>query len=157
MKKLGIICLMALFAIAGMVSCQSSANADKEIQNKIEHDGELTQEDYTHMIKYVGEFAEQAQKYVTQNGASSTEEIDQLKKEYPYLDMFRDEIASGALKDFSKENLELIGKYAGLTEFTAPAGFNLQTDPNAAGIEVAAPDSANGVIAGGVDTVKVKK
>ena len=41
--------------------------------------------------------------------------------------------------------------------FTAPEGTMINTEPDAAGLEEAAPDSVNGVVAGAVDETKVEE
>lgn len=163
MKKIGFICMMVLLAAVGMSSCaESSEKKVKNVANKIEANEELTAEDYTCMIDYVGDYAEKAQKYVDMmiNGtdnAEATAGMNQLKDEYPYLDTFRNCIRVTPMSKFSSENLEQIGKYAGYIEFSAPAGYTLTTDPAAAGMEVAAPSVDNGVVAGAVDTIEIKR
>lgn len=163
MKKLGIICMMAVMAAIGMVSCQESAGKqDQAIAYKIENNEELTSEDYSHMIAYVGEYAEKAQKYVDmqindENSAEANAGMEKLAEEYPMVDTFRNCLRITPLNKLSQDNLDQMSKYAGLIEFSVPAGFEIQTNDEAAGLEVATPDSANGVIAGAVDTLKVER
>lgn len=159
MKKLGIICFMALFAAVVMTSCGGAGtNAeDKSIENKIENGEDLTADDYSHMINYVGEFAQKAQPLVSENSDAATEQLAQLREEYPYLDAFRECLKTTPVDKLNDSNLAEVAKYAGLIEFSAPIGYTLTTNPEAAGLEVATPDSANGVVAGAVDTVKIKK
>lgn len=156
MKKIGFFLISALLIIGGLASC-GSKSSDETLATMIENGDQLSQEDYTVIINYVGEYAEKAQQYAVATGDEAAEQLANLKKEYPYLAVYRDCIGATSLKDLSKENLELIGKYAGYVEFTTPAGFTIQTNPEAAGLEVATPDSANGVIAGAVDTIEVKR
>lgn len=158
MKKLGIICFMAILAAFGLNSCGGAGTKaeDKAIAEKIENGEDLTSDDYSHLINYVGEFAQKAQPYVVEGGDSANEELATLRDEYPYLDTFRECLKVTPVDKLSDSNLSEVGKYAGLIEFSVPIGYALTTDPEAAGLEVAVPDSANGVIAGAVDTVTVK-
>lgn len=163
MKKFGILCVMALFAAIAFSSCQDgSSDQDKALAQKIENNEELSSSDYSHMIEYVGAYAEDAQKYLDMqingdNLAEAKEGLAKLATDYPYVGVYRACIAAAPLNKFSTDDLEKIAKYAGLIEFTAPAGYTLPTaGPDAAGLEEAIPDSANGVIAGAVDTVQVK-
>ena len=158
MKKLGIICFMTLLTAFVMNSCGGAgSNAqDKKIEDKIENGGDLTSEDYSRMINYVGEFAKKAQD-IAVNSNNSDEQLAQLREEYPFLNLFRDCIANTPVDKLNESDLKDVAKYAGLVEFTTPIGYELTTDPKAAGMEVQTPDSENGVIAGGVDTVSVKK
>ena len=160
MKKLGIFCFMTMFAMFVMASCGGGAGTnaqDKSIEEKIENGEDLSADDYSHMINYVGEFAEKAQDLVPENGEASEDELAQLREEYPYLDTFRECLKITPIDKLHDYNIKEVAKYAGLTEFSVPIGYSLTTDPEAAGIEVAVPDSANGVVAGAVDTVKIKK
>lgn len=163
MKKISLICLAGFLGLVSMSSCAESENKkDQEIAYKIENKEALTPEDYSRMIDYVGEYAEKAQKYVdmTINGEDTkeaTEGMDLLKQEYPLVDTFRNCIRLLNVDQLSDRDVEKINKYAGYVEFTAPAGFTIQTDPKVAGLEEAVPDSVNGVIAGAVDSVAVKR
>lgn len=162
MKKIGIMCVLAVAAAAGLSSCvESTAKQEQNIAYRIENHEELTSEDYSTMIDYVGEYAEKAQKYVDmqingENLEEAAEGMARLNEEFPLLNVYRNCIRFTAASSLSPENLEKIGQYAGYIEFTAPSGYTLQPDPKAEGIEVAAPDSVNGVVAGAVDNVKVE-
>lgn len=159
MKKLGLICCLALFGALLMTSCGGAGTAaqDKSIEDKLENGGELTTEDYSRMINYVGEFARKAQTYAESTNPQAAEELAQLRDEYPYLMMFRDCIENTPVDKLTDSNLAEVAKYAGLIEFSTPIGYDISTNPEAAGIEVAVPDTTNGVVAGAVDTIKVKK
>lgn len=162
MKKLSILCMTVVLAGMSLVSCvESSEKQEKALAYKIENHEELTSDDYSTMIEYVGEYAEKAQKYVDMqingdNLSEAAEGMAKLKEEYPLLDVYRNCIRFTAASELSPENLKKVGEYAGYIEFTAPSGYTLQTDPKAEGMEVAAPDSVNGVVAGAVDNVKVE-
>lgn len=159
MKKIGLMMVASIVALFTMVSCGGAGTSaeDRAIEQKIENGEELTSEDYTHIINYVGEYAEKAQEYVVNGGEDANEELAELNEEYPLVDTFRECLKITPLDKFNGDNLKLIGKYVGYIEFSAPNGYMIQTDANAAGMEVATPDSANGVVAGAVDTTKVKK
>lgn len=164
MKKINLLLSAALVAVIGMTSCQESQEKkDRAIADKIECNEALSSEDYSRIISYVGEYAEKAQKYVdmqinNEDVEEANTEMATLKEEYPLVDTFRDCLRATSLESLSPEDIEQIGKYAGLVEFSAPAGYTIQTNgPEDAGLEVASPDSVNGVIAGAVDTLEVKR
>ena len=154
---------MAVLLAIGMSSCtESSEKQDKAISYKIESNEQLSEEDYGRMIDYVGEYAQKAQKYVDMqiNGTDTqeaTQGMQKLAEEYPLVDQFRNCIRQTPLEKLSASNQEKIGQYAGLIEFSAPAGYDIQTNAKAAGLEVATPETDNGVVAGAVDTLKVKR
>ena len=161
MKKFGIICMAAVIAAISLSSCaETSEKKEQTIAYKIENGEALTQEEYSDIISYVGEYAEKAQKYVDMqiNGENLTEAaagIKQLDEEFPYLQEFRNCIRFTKSDSLSTENLEKVGQYAGYIEFTAPSGYTISTDQEA-GLELAAPSTDNGVVAGAVDTIKVE-
>ena len=160
MKKFGIIYFMAILAAFGLNSCGDGAGStaqDRAIADKIENGEELTSEDYSHIINYVGEFAQKAQPYAVETSDKASEEMANLRSEYAYLATFRSCLETTPVDKLSDDDLKEIGKYAGLIEFSVPIGYTLTTNPDAAGIEVAVPDSANGVIANVVDTVAIDK
>lgn len=161
MKKFGIFAMMAFIVGLCFSSCgERRENLDDAIASKIEQKEALTGEDYARMIQYVGEYAEKAQNYVV-NGTNTPEEqeaFSKLNAEYPLLDTFRQCIAGTPIADFTPDNLQLMQQYAGYLEFSAPAGFTIQTDPGAAGLEVQSPEGNSadtGVVAGAVDQEKV--
>lgn len=162
MKKISIFFIMAVLVSVGISSCGASSDSnEKNVALKIDNNEELTPDDYSCIIDYVGRYAEKAQKYVDmqingENPAEATEGMDQLKEEFPLVDKFRDALKAAPLDKLSPENLKELAKYAGYIEFSVPAGYTIETNPDAAGMEVAVPDSANGVVAGAVDTIAVK-
>lgn len=152
--------LMAMFFVAmlGLTACQQTEDrACQDVADKIKSNETLTDDDYTRMIEYVGAYAEKAQPYVVNDSSTQMQgELDALNKEYPLVQLFRNCIKTTPLDKLSADNQALIQKYGGLIEFDVPEGMTLQTDPQAAGLEVAVPDSANGVVAGAVDQEKVE-
>ena len=157
MKKI-LFCMMAIIAAITITSCGNTADDAAKIAEKIQNNETLEASDYTAMIKYVGAYAEKLQDAaVNGTDAQLNEEVTQLNAEYPYAELFRSCIAKTPITQFSDEDMKLIEKYAGYVEFTAPDGTQIQTDPNAAGLEEATPDTLNGVDAGAVDTVKVEE
>lgn len=154
MKKI-LFCMMAIVAAIAVSSCATSERRVEDVAAKIEKGETLDDEDYTTMIEYVGEYAEKMQPYVVNDTDAQYEaEKNALKEKYPYVDLFRDCIAKTPDLQMSEENMNLINKYSDYIMFTAPEGTTIQTDPEAAGVEVAAPETDNGVIAGAVDEVK---
>lgn len=159
MKKIKTIAVCSVLVMMGLTACQqTSERACQDVANKIESKEVLSQDDYTRMIEYVGEFAKKTQDAVVNDPDGEMQGvIESLKKEYPLVDTFRNCIKNTPIDKFDADNQALIQKYAGLDEFSAPEGTMIQTNPNAAGMEVAAPDSSNGVIVGAVDQESVKK
>ena len=163
MKKIGIMLMVAIFAAIGLNSCQESeAKKDRDVAFKIDSKEQLTQEDYSRIIEYVGEYAEKAQKYVDMQindnyNAEAQAGMTKLNYEFPLVDKFRTCLGETESSALSEENLKKVAKYAGLIEFTAPLNYTIQTDPEAAGLEEQAPETDNGVIAGAVDTVKIER
>lgn len=163
MKKISIICLMAIIAAIGMSSCQESAEKkDRDVAFKIENNEALNADDYSRIIEYVGQYAEKAQKYVDmqingEDAVEANEGLTRLAGEYPLLNTFRNCLKETPADKLSEDNLKEVGRYAGYIEFSAPQGYTITTDPEAAGLEVAAPEEENGVIAGAVDTLTVDR
>lgn len=161
MKKLGIICVLAFAAASTLISCQeSSEKVENTIAIKIENKEALNDDEIGTMIDYVGEYAEKAQKYVDmeindENSAEAMAGMTKLNEEYPYLSLYRTYIRFTPSSSLNAENLEKVGKYAGLVEFTAPAGYTIDTmGTQDAGLEEVAPQTDNGVVAGAEDNVK---
>lgn len=163
MKKNGIICMVALMLGLGLSSCAETAEKkESTIAYKIENKEALSEDDYAAMIDYVGEYAQKAQKYVDmqingENLDEASEGIQKLDSEFPYVNLYRNCIRFTPITSLSEANLKKIGEYAGFVEFTAPAGYTLQTNPDDAGLIEATPMTDNGVVAGAVDTTKVEK
>lgn len=152
MKKSAIICGLAVFGAISFTSCNGTGTQkeDNEICTKIQNKEALAPDDYTIIINYVGEYAEKAQDYVVNAplDEEKTAEFDKLKAEYPCVDIYRDCIKATPLDAFTPEQMQLIEKYAGYIEFAAPEGFNIQTEPDAAGLEMQTPTTEDGVVAG---------
>lgn len=166
MKKIGILAAMAFMVAVGFSSCQERREkVDDEIAYKIENKEALTSDDYTRMIQYVGEYAQKMQPYLDlqindTESVEAKEGIAKLNEEYPLVDAFRKCIAQTPLNDFTPDNLNLLQQYAGYLEFTVPDGFTIQTNPEAAGLEVEAPEGqpgSEGVVVGAVDTAVVDR
>lgn len=157
MKKLSLFFMMATLVVAGMISCNDTkGEAEQAIALKIQKNEALTQEDYSKMIDYLGEFAQKAEPYVVGEGPQASEGLKQLETQYPFANEFNECIKNTPIDKFNDSNKKKINKFAGLVMFSAPGDDTINTDPKAAGIEVATPDSANGVIAGAEDNVEVK-
>ena len=153
---------MVVMGVIGLAGCQESEQkAESAIAFKIENHEALTADDYSIMIGYVGEYAEKAQKYVDMqiNGTDLEEAaagMQKLNQEFPYLNLYRNCIRFTPSSSLNADNLEKVGQYAGYVEFSAPAGYTIQTDSEAAGLEEAIPATDNGVVAGAVDNVRVE-
>lgn len=161
MKKLGLLGLFAACAIA-LTACQeTSERSDANLVNKIQNHEALTAEDYSRLIEYTGAYAEKAQPFVdmliNDQEAEGQAGLDKLNAEYPDIDLFRNCLKRTPASKLSENDLQEVAKYAGYIEFSAPVGYEIVTNPDAAGLEVAAPATDNGVVAGAVDEVKVKE
>lgn len=150
MKNLKALLMMAVAAVILLASCsERNEKLDKTLAYKIESKEDLTDADYTRMIKYVGEYAEKSQKYVDDliNGENLEEAqagLDKLKGEFEYLNTFRDCIKTTPMDKFSAENVELLNKYKDYIEFSMPLSMSVQTDPVQAGVVV---EDTNNVVA----------
>lgn len=158
---------MGAVSAIGLSSCQeTSEKGAAELAYKVEHlsdnNGTLSEEDYSTMIDYVGEYAKKAQEFVDMqiNGENLSEAaagMAKLNEEYPYVNVFRNCIRFTPSSSLSKENLEKVGEYAGYVEFTAPSGYTIQTmEPDDAGLIEQTPTDDNGVVVGAVDNEKVE-
>ena len=154
MKKI-LFSLMALIVAVAVTSCTGTVDEAGKVAEKMKTGQQLDPADYSTMIKYVGEYAEKMQPYVVEGTEGQYDaEKAKLAEEYPYVAEFRDCIAHTSLDQLSEEDMQLVNKYAGYIEFTAPEGTTIQTDPEAAGLEEATPEQPDGVVAGAVDEVK---
>lgn len=162
MKKLSFILLVAILSIIGMTACNNTSEMEKkasQVAEKIDKGEPLSETDYNVMIQYVGDFAEKAQPIDDSiindvNSEAAQKQLDSLKQHYPLIEKFRTSIHNARVSDLGPENVTLINHYGTLLEFTLPAGMSIEPVAGVAGMEVDTPDSSNGVIAGGVDTVE---
>ena len=165
MKTIKIL-LIAIMAGLVITACSNKSEAEKVAQ-KIDNGATLNQGDYSAMIQYLGKFAEKAQPiqdeinnlpYGDPKAATYQEELDKLKGEYSLVDRFNEVLKGVSQETLGADNVALVNKYAGYEWFSAPDWATIQTNPEAAGIEVATPDSdTTGVVAGAVDELKVKE
>lgn len=169
MKKIATL-LIALVAIVGfgtLVSCSGKEEAAK-VAEKIQSGETLSPEDYSVVINYLGKFAESAQPIQDQidNLESTTgpqaealqKQLNELKDKNSYLALFNSTLEKASQSEVGADNVALVDKYAGYLWFTAPDWANIQTDPEAAGIEMESPaQDTSGVVAGAVDELKVKE
>ena len=160
MKKIKAIALFSLLTVLGLASCQQTEErACQDVANKIQNNEALTDDDYTRMIEYVGDYAQKAEQYVVNDNSEQLQgELQQLNKEYPLVDTFRNCIKNTPLDKFNSDNMALLQKYGGLTEFDVPEGMTLQTDKDAAGLIVETPQNQqdSAVVAGAVDEAKIE-
>lgn len=165
MKKTFQYLLMAIAAMFLAVSCGNAEHA-AEVAKKIQDGASLTQGDYTTVIEYLGKFAEKAQPVQDQinnlpagdaKAAELQQQLDALKGKNKYIDLFQSVLAKTPQATLGADNVALVNKYAGYEWFTAPDWATIQTNPQAAGLEVEMPDSdTGGVVAGAVDELEVK-
>lgn len=168
MKKLFIYATMALFTAAGFSACSNSGKEgnEKEISKdsalvvKIDNKEDLTAQELSSIIDYVGEYSMKAQKYLDilnmdPNNAEAKTELTKLQGEYPFVATYRTCISQTPLNKLTEENKKLINKYAGYLEFTAPAGYEVQTNGNgAAGFIVDGQIQDSTLTVSPVDSVK---
>lgn len=157
---------VAMLLVIGISSCSNKIEADK-VAEKIEKGEALTQGDYTCIIDYLGYFAKEAQPIQDKinnlaDGAPEADEfvkqLDKLKADNPHIDLFNSVLGKASQSELGAENVALVDKYAGYEWFTSPSWAEIQTDPEAAGIEVQTPDNdTSGVVAGAVDELQVKE
>lgn len=157
--------LLAMVAGLAITACNSSSEADA-VAKKIEQGETLTQSDYTVIIDYMGQFAEKAQPIQDQinnlpagdaKAQPFVEQFDKLKASYPLLEKFTGILDKASAETVGADNVALVDKYAGYEWFTSPNWATIQTDPEAAGLEVQMPENdSNGVVAGAVDEEKVE-
>lgn len=168
MKKTMKMMMLAIVAILGMgfmASCGDSSEA-KKVAEKITSGETLSQADYTVAIDYLGKFAEKAQPIQDEiNNLSATDpkagelqnQLDALRGKFPLLATFNGALSKASQSEVGADNVALVDKYAGYEWFTAPDWATIETDPEAAGIELQSPaDDSTGVVAGAVDELKVK-
>lgn len=159
MKRTHLLMLTLILMIVGIVSCGKNGHV-KDVVDKIQSGQTLTMPDYAVMIKYVGDFAEEAQpiqdRIDNAEGASPKADVEamkQLKARYPEADLFRKAIRTASVSELGPDNVALISHYAGYQWFSAPAGISVNPDPMVAGEIVETPPGgdSDGVIAGSVE------
>ncbi len=165
MKKCFSILFAALAAVIMFASC-SKADQASEVARKIEAGDTLTQAEYTTVIDYLGDFAQKAQPiqdkinnlpYGDPQATDLQKELSALKEKNGYFDLFKSVLESAPQSSLGADNVALVNKYAGYEWFASPSWATIQTDPEAAGLEVQTPDSdTTGVVAGAVDELKIK-
>lgn len=156
MKALGVLMLVAV-----MASCGSKIPSAQQVASKIDNGQQLSQEDYTAMIDYVGEYANKAQGYFntinsqpndsTAEYTKAADEMAALYQKYPYLDTFRKCLASADMSQFDTANQELINQYVNDESFPLPVGEGAALmNPQVQGdIEQMPNNDSTGVIATG--------
>ncbi len=159
------IAFVAILGMCLMTSCSKNAEASK-VADKIESGAQLEQADYTVIIEYLGKYAEAVQPIQDNiNNLPATDpkvadyekEFDEVKSQYKYLEVFNAALEKASQSEVGADNVALVDKYAGYEWFNAPSWATIETDPEAAGIELEAPESdTTGVVAGAVDELQVK-
>ena len=150
-----------------MASCSSSEEA-KRVNDRITDGETLTQEDYSVIIDYLGNFAEKAQPLQdaidnlpadSEEAEAKTGELADLRLKYPYYDVFNRVLSRSTKAEVGEDNVAKTDAYAKYFWFTAPDWASVETDPEVAGLieEMPSPDStlSDEVVAQG-DGVAVK-
>lgn len=140
--------LLAVVAVV-MASC-SGGNAT--IASKISKGEALTQDEYTEMIDYCGDYAKQAQTIQDQIDNLSAEDsespqlaglnsqLEELTKKFPELSVYSKAIKEATQEEVGEENVKKIDALAGLVWFDAPDWASTEGPADAAGlIETVAP------------------
>lgn len=162
MKTLRTVCIAMMTLL--LATCGVKNPTPAEIAGKIDAGQKLTQVDYEVMIKYCGEYAKSAQKYVDiMNGLPGDSSVKgdeiatdwaTLRADNPYLDMFRTAIYSADDSALGEKNQKLVKEYEKYSEFPLPdgAGPALQQPGVVGDIEDMPPTAvsdSDGVIATG--------
>lgn len=155
-KILSILAVTLLMAACGGQSVDSVAE-------KIDSGKKLTQADYTTIIDYCGQFADEAQKLQNQVDAlpdsSSVAVADEtkladLKTRFPHLDKFNAALLASTPEEVGAGNVKKVNKLAQYIWFTAPDWATIQTDPKVDGfIEQTPTSDTTGVISAGAGDI----
>ncbi len=126
--KILLIGMLALFIGA----CSKSQPTPAEVAAKIDAHLVLSQNDYSVMIEYCGDYAKQAQQYfdlINEQPSDSTKEyvraageLAALRAANPYIDMFQTAIYAANDEQIGKENVEKVNEYAKYQAFPLPEG-----------------------------------
>lgn len=156
MKIMKVFAALALVLLMG--ACGGGDKAGK-VNEAIQSGAQLSEQDYSVMIDYCGEYAEKAQEMQdkintlapeSQEAVSLLGDLASLSGKYPYLKVFSDKISSATQAEVGEENVAKINKLAYLTWFASPEWADVAQNADVEGSIVDMPqaDSA-GVIAGG--------
>lgn len=176
MKKIKILLSTMLMGIVGLTSCNSAsdkaatgdsaANGDTTLAAQNQNEEALTPEEYSKRIKYVGEYAEKAQKFLDMqnadpNSAEAKEGMEKLAQEYPDYEAYQKSIVKAPKDRLSEEDIKEIEKYQGYVYFTVPEWYSIQTaGGDVAGFIEETPSTSTtekeGVVAEPVETETIK-
>lgn len=155
--------MLSFMAVGLLLAACGSGGADK-VEQKIKNGEQLTESDYTVIIKYCGEFAEEAQKIqdeindIPAEAAGQTEleeKMATLAEKYPYTVEFSEKITNSTKEEIGEKNVALVNKYAPLMWFSAPDWADIGSAVNVDGfIEDMPTTDTSGVISTG-DGVEV--
>lgn len=158
--------LMLAVALMFVTSCSNSHEAE-QVAEKIQKSEKLQKGDYTTIIEYLGNYAQEAQKYQdiiddadpnSEEAATAAKKLTELTENHKYIKMFSEVLANTTAEEVGAENVTLVNNYAPLIWFNSPswAGFNEAPDGSAGLIMDAPSDSDSAVIATGVEEKTVK-
>lgn len=150
---------IAFVAVCFIMAACGGTDEATAVATRIKDGSQLSEKDYTVMIKYCGKYAEEAQKIQDQinvlpaesaEAGKLTDRLAEMTDKEKYLQTFGDILNNVSKEAVGEKNVELINKYASLTWFTAPAWAEVDTTSNVVGsiVDMPAEDTA-GVIADG--------
>lgn len=151
MKTLKLFLIAALAVVA--VSCAGSR--DKEINDKIAAGEQLTPDEWTVVIDYLGHYAEEAQplqdaidnesaQTADANGKNAGKLAD-LTAKYQYLDSFTGALTAATEAEIGADNVRAVNKYSQYPAFPAPAWATVNTNPNVEGMIEQMPSDSSKV------------
>lgn len=163
MKILKFFAFVAIVAI--MAACSGNSAAD--IAAKISKGEQLSEKDYSAMIDYCATYAKDAQTIqdkldnlipTSEEAGRLTEQMADLTKKFPYVNVFFDKLSSATTEDVGQANIEKISSLSNMIWFTAPEWANVapaDTDSEIVGdiVEMPANDSSNVIAVGDGEAV----
>lgn len=161
--------MAALLLVVVMGSCGSKKPTAEDVNAKIQAGQELTQDDYTTLLDYVGDYASKAQEYYNIINAAPNDstpeyvkafnDLAELYGKYPYLQTFRSCLQNVDASKFDDKNLELVNKYANDEGFPLPVGEgSTLLNPQVQGdiVDMPQTDSTNVIATGDGEAVDMK-
>lgn len=166
MKTLKCICMGLLGLV--MSACSSGNLTPAEVAAKIDSHQPLTEEDYTVMIDYCGDYAKSAQKYydvISAQPNDSTAEYNDAANDLatltaasPYLDIFRTAIYAANDDQIGAENVKKVNEYEKYQAFPLPDGSGPSLNiPGEVGVIEDMPSSDAGGVLADPDGIVVDK
>lgn len=148
---------LLLIAAIAIIATACSGSQAEQVNQKLTKGEPLTQDDWTVVINYLGNYAEKAQPIqdaidnATSGSDESTrkaEELAQLTQDNPYLEAFNSALAKSTKEEVGAANAALVDKYASYIWFNSPSWATIQTDPNVQGMIEEMPATTDTAAAG---------